>query len=37
MTCAVHEVVVFASHQVEKEIQLAKFRRPVGKAGVWAP
>ena len=30
MTCAVDEEVLFASHQAEKEIQLAKFRRPVG-------
>jgi cobalamin biosynthesis protein CobD/CbiB len=33
MTCAVDEAVLYASHQAEKEIHLAKFRRPVGEEG----
>jgi len=33
MTCAVDEAVLYASHQAEKEIHFAKFRRPVGEEG----
>jgi len=33
MTCAVDEAVLCASHQAEKEIHLAKFRRLVGEEG----